>query len=95
MITVLHGGGGYISKWLQYYIGARGSLQTHKSDYVICARPLSPNQVKCSVPVQISYYFFSQEYVPSKYRGSNDAPNQDRAHLSWRRKCKFPIKGTL
>ena len=38
-MIVLHGGG--MPKWLQYYIGGEGSLETPKSDYVICARPLS------------------------------------------------------
>ena len=35
------GGGGGMPKWLQYYIGGEGSLPTPKSDYVICARPLT------------------------------------------------------
>ena len=39
MITVLHRGG--MPKWLQYYIGGEVSLRTPKSDYIICARPLT------------------------------------------------------
>ena len=44
MITVLHRGGGY-AQMITISHGGGGSLGTHKSDYVICARPLINNTV--------------------------------------------------
>ena len=38
---ILQKGGGGLPKLLQYYIGGRGLSGPPKSDYVICARPLS------------------------------------------------------
>ena len=73
-------------KWLQYYIGGKGSLRTPKSDYAICARPLKAK--KCYRKAKKASHNRANPHNPFRRRQKAKKHVLMKHNRVWARKCR-------